>query len=235
MNRLHLSVVTALFALAAMSATRAARAQYTLWPEQPAAQVPARARDVAPSPEPVSPPHFGGARTLLVSASGGVSTSTVNSAEGVATFALDYFFHERISLGVELWGSTFTYRGDGVEAYGFGPRAGYAIPLGRVLSVYPTLGLIYSEMNLSSRISTGTDPKHRGLSLSLDIPILLHVTPGTVAGVGLALRQDLTNYNVDPVYQTDRPNVGGFLTFGGWLPLGESIPPEASSYNHLPI
>jgi hypothetical protein len=231
-NRCQFSAVAV---VGAMSFTRVAAAQYTLWPEQSTEPVRPSPLELPSPPEPTLPPHFGGARTVLVSAAGGASTSSVNSLQSVATADLDYFFHERLSFGVELWGSTFTYRGDRVESYGLGPRGGYAIPLGKGLTLYPTLGLIYSAMDLSSRISVDTDPEHRGLTLSLDVPFLFHITPRLVAGIGVAVRQDLTNYKVDPVYQTDRPNVGFFLTFGGWSHFGETVEPAVSGSNHTPL
>lgn len=218
-----------------MGVSRAASAQYTLWPEQEVAPVPSPPRERPSPPEPASPPHFGSANTVLVTGSGGVSTSSDNSAQAVATVDLDYFFRNHLSLGVELSGSTFSYRSDEIYAYGIGPRGGYAISLGHGVALYPALGLVYSAMKLSSRISTDTDPEHRGFTLSLDVPLLFTVAPGLVAGIGVAVREDLTNYKVDPVYQTDRPNIGGFLTFGGWLPLGETVAPEASAYSHTPI
>jgi hypothetical protein len=238
-NRCHLSLVVALVAI---SVPRLAFAEYTLspWPEEETPP-PAPHPEQSSPPPPTTPPHFGGAGTVSVLGSAGLSTSHVDSFQSVAMVDLTYFFRENMALGVELTGATFHYRGDDISAYGIGPRGGYAIPIGQKLTILPTVALIYSAMNLPSLAPAppgtvaASQNEHHGFTLSVDVSLLLHVTRELFAGVGASFRQDLTNYTLDPVYETDRPMVGGFLTFGGWLRLGETVPPTASSANHLPI
>ncbi len=242
MNRQTFRFLATLATLAATSVPRLAFAEYTLSPWSQQETPPPAPPPEQPAPPPArTPPHFGGAGTVSVLGSAGLSTSHVDSFQSVAMVDATYFFREHMSLGVELTGAWFRYRGDDISAYGIGPRAGYAIPLGERLTILPSVALIYSAMSLPSLAPAppGTvavsQNEHHGFTVSVDVSVLLPVTRELFAGVGVSLRQDLTNYALDRVYDTNQPMVGGFLTFGGWFRLGETIPPTASSAKHLPI
>jgi hypothetical protein len=239
MNRHSLPVLAFLLAVAS---PRAALADYSLspWPDPETPPLAPRRDEPAPPP-PNGAPHFGSAGTLAVFAAAGVSSSHVDSYQTSGTIDLAYFFQERISLGVEVIGSTFQYRGDAIASYGGGPRAGYAIPLTDRLTLLPALGLVYGAMYLPSLAPPPgkeiaiSQHEHHGVTLSADAFLLLQLPRDLFVGVDVSLREDLTNYTLDPVYDTKQPMIAGLLTFGGWLQVGETIPPGASATAHRPL
>jgi hypothetical protein len=185
------------------------------------------------APRPVQ--TFGGPGTLAISSDMnlGFTGSSVSEGGGSTwTFLLapaaDYFVIQGLSVGGQIvyshthgssggtgasGGSTST----DVDTFGIGPRVGYNIPITDLLSFWPKVGLIYTDMATSGASGSTFD-------VQVYAPVLLHLAPHFFAGLGPGIQTDLTaSASSGGKSSPDVPKTtsyGLYFTIGGWTVPG---------------
>jgi hypothetical protein len=117
--------------------------------------------------------------------------------------------------------------------YGGMLRIGGNVPLGRLFSLWPRMGLGFSKTSVSVEHLTSTlDPNaapdfdydRAAVFADLNLPLLVHLARHLYAGVGLNLRTGLSahpahhvSYGLSAQDGSSRTNLLGALTLGGWL------------------
>jgi hypothetical protein len=196
MNKLLPALSTLLFAWPA----RAAQAEA----EQPTAPAP----DVA----------FGDARNLVIAGGFSFAFSHVDSGDDYAytsaslSPSIDYFVLDHLSIGTALSIShnVSTVFGNNLHStfLAVNPRVGYEIPLGKVVSLWPTLGVSYSRV-----LQTDAMPDRDWfLSVGASAPLLVHVAKHFFVGGGPYVGATLADSR-DPKSQS----YGVRSVLGGWL------------------
>jgi hypothetical protein len=219
---LFLALVSTLF-----TATSAAVAQYPLPPPPPPGYG-------GYAPRPVQ--TFGGPGTLAISSDmnlGFAGSSTTEGGGSTWTFILapaaDYFVIQGLSVGGQISyshihssvGGTSPTGGStsiDVDAFGIGPRIGYNIPIGDLLSFWPKVGLIYTDMATKGGSGSTFD-------VQLYAPLLLHLAPHFFVGLGPGIQTDLTASQSSAGVSNPNPpkttSYGLYFTIGGWtVPAG---------------
>jgi hypothetical protein len=200
-----------------------------------------------PYPPPPAPPQpgygyaprpvqtFGGPGTLAISNDmnlGFYGSSISDNGGSSWTFTLapaaDYFVIQGLSLGAQVVythtnvsgpsaeGST-TSTTTNTDTFGIGPRVGYNIPINDLLSFWPKLALIYTDIAMTGASGSTFD-------IQLYAPLLLHLAPHFFVGLGPKIQTDLTasaNYagtNVPNPPKTT--SYGLYFTIGGWTVPG---------------
>lgn len=130
--------------------------------------------------------------------------------------AADYFVVKNLSLGGGI-GIGYVRTGDfRALIFKTGPRIGYNFELGKLVSLWPKLGVLYSHTQSRGDfdISSGGDDtlgvRNNGAAITMFAPCMLLPTSHFFAGFGPFLDTDLSGKN--------RSTTWGFrLTMGGWL------------------
>jgi hypothetical protein len=178
--------------------------------------------------------RFGGPGTLAISSDMNLELSGQSVSQGGASSwdfilapAADYFVIQGLSVGGEI-AFTHTHTSEtsdaGVatsvdgNAFSIGPRVGYNIPLGDLLSFWPKAGLLFSATSLA-----GVDGKT--LDVVFYAPLLLHLAPHFFAGLGPGVQTDLTASASQSGQSISNPpkttSYGLYFTIGGWtVPAG---------------
>jgi hypothetical protein len=125
-----------------------------------------------------------------------------------------YFIAPQLAVGGDV---LLSYNGTDEDSFthvGFGPRVGYNIPLGALLSFFPQGGLRYDHA-IHSATSQGVT-RHSSanyLTLLIYAPFLFHPVSHFFIGLGPVLTVDLVGGNADSRETT----VGLQSTVGGWF------------------
>jgi len=121
--------------------------------------------------------------------------------------AADYFIIKNLSLGGVI-GVEYSKTGDNKTVdFQLGPRVGYDFEIGRQLSVWPKLGLLFAHAKYKE---PGNTDKNNAVQLNLFMPLMFHPAPHFFVGFGPFLEADLNGDN--------RATQLGFkLTLGGWV------------------
>jgi hypothetical protein len=129
--------------------------------------------------------------------------------------ALDYFVIPNLSIGGFI-SFDYTKSGDAdATRFGIGPRVGYNIVVGDLISVWPKAGFAFTHSSASVSRETGNTTvdvttSGNALALNLFVPIMFHPVQHFFAGFGPFLDADLSGDNKITVF-------GLKLTLGGWV------------------
>jgi hypothetical protein len=145
-----------------------------------------------------------------------VQRTTQSDTDGALTSlslapAADYFVMPNLSVGGSM-GVYYTKTGErNGSRFTIGPRVGYNLPISRLLSVWPKLGINYAHTGGDTPVAgTTANNNNDAIALSLFAPVMLHPAPHFFAGLGPFLETDLSGDN--------RATSWGIkLTLGGWL------------------
>jgi len=197
-----------------------------------------------PPPPPPTPPGygypsrpvqaFGGPGTLAISSDmnlGFFGSSTSEGGGSSWTFLLapaaDYFVIQGLSVGGQIsyahahsggttTGTTTSSSSD-TDTFGIGPRIGYNIPIGDLLSFWPKLALIFTDV-------AGSGYSYNTFDVQLYAPLLLHLAPHFFVGLGPQIQTDLAvSANSAGQSVKDPPKTtsyGLYFTIGGWTVPG---------------
>ena len=213
-----------------VTAAGSAAAQYPYPPPPPP---PPGYGSYAP-PRPVQ--TFGGPGTLAISNDmnlGFFGSSTSEGGGSSWTFLLapaaDYFVIQGLSLGGQgvyshLHLSTGGNAAAGTgstsidsDTFGIGPRIGYNIPIGDLLSFWPKVALIFSDTATSGASGNTFD-------IQAYAPLLLHLAPHFFVGLGPQIQTDLTasqsSQGVSNPHPAKTTSYGLYFTIGGWTVPG---------------
>ncbi len=150
--------------------------------------------------------------------------------------AADYFVIQGLSVGgfvdythksvstSDTLGTSVTISTD---SFGIGPRVGYDLPLGDVLSFWPKVGVAFTYMATGGYLATGTPagalPPGNGnaFTLSFDAPLLYHPVSHLFLGLGPRVSTDLSSsYSPNSGASFTMPKTTSFglvFTLGGWF------------------
>ena len=148
------------------------------------------------------PPRFGAAGQIVVMADFGLQLGYTSYLDGAASRfgmsispGLDVFVIDGLSVGASFYVShvidraEYTVQGP-VErtatTVGIGPRIGYAVPLGRYLSLYPriTLGFRYANGDGDRVLSGAQYGNGASPYISAIAPLLVHPSESFFVGIG---------------------------------------------------
>lgn len=197
--------------------------------------------DAAPAGEPASARRFGQAYEWVLTGElfGGVATSSYSGSDSSSTSyaitpAFDFFVADHVAIGIAPSVSSLSVvdaRPDGSEVKGerftvsIAPRVGVEIPLGKMLSLFPRVGLgvAYEDRMLSARGGlpsvrpTTTEWKSTATFVSLFAPLLVHAAPHFFVGWGPSLYHELGRKTDGTSVEITETTLGGRLVVGGWL------------------
>jgi hypothetical protein len=142
------------------------------------------------------------------------STTTITLAP-----ALDYFVIQHLSIGGQLLYSHESSDNLSASTFGIGPRVGYDIPLGDVVSLWIRAGIRYETTSGSEGNGLGS-ASFNTWTFVAGAPFLIHPAPHFFIGFGPVLSVDLSSsYSAGPV-SGDGPKqttYGIATTVGGWF------------------
>jgi hypothetical protein len=143
-----------------------------------------------------------------------VSDSSVSSTEITLLPAVDYFVAHNLSVGGFVGLDYIKAGGEHSTVFKIGPRIGYNIPLAKLISFWPKLGLSYTHS------SAGGTPDAAGFSdvapdgdhiaLNIFAPVMFHPVTHFFVGFGPALDTDLSG-------DFKTTTIAARLTIGGWF------------------
>ena len=170
--------------------------------------------------------------------------SSARFESAVFSPGLDWFVARDVSVGVGgtvSWSDNEGYGADGslvdskYTAVRVGPRVGYALHLGRRVTLWPTgtLGLEWYRESQSlvsgSSLSTGGSPlgypttREFGPWVGVDLPLLYHPMPHFFFGVDVDVFHDFANVQGGTEVGGQETHVGFGFLLGGWF--GGRAPP----------
>jgi hypothetical protein len=159
-------------------------------------------------------------------------STTLNTVFSAPRLALDYFVTQRFSLGLaasyfrlsqdipdqtNVFAPTYT-------GFLFAPRAGYAVPLSPIVSLWPRLGL--TIMNLELEAEFGGASSSSGATyyaVTIEAPLVLTIAPHVFIGLGPTLDQsvsgssDNTSQGTSMSEDVSATNFGFQASLGGYL------------------
>ena len=157
--------------------------------------------------------------------------NTANSSGWLFTLApaADYFVIQGLSIGAQIaythvhtnlstgTGSSSSTTAD-TDLFGIGARVGYNIPIMDLLSWWPKVGIVFTNVSTTGNLSGNT------FDLQLYAPLLLHLAPHFFAGLGPNLQTDLSaSASASGVSAPSVPKAtsyGLLFTIGGWTVPG---------------
>jgi hypothetical protein len=182
-------------------------------PEAPATEPP---RD-----EPVVERYGTQGSVVLTNALGlSAQVSTYTTSSALTSFdvspSFDYFVASNVSLGV---GATFSHAGrsDGYhdDVYEAAPRVGFAVPLGRHVTLHPKLSIGAGSRSSSS--STAEQESRTYVWGGLSAPVLVDVAPHFFVGFGPVLVQEIFR-KYERGYSGERlTRIAADGVLGGWF------------------
>jgi hypothetical protein len=158
---------------------------------------------------------------------------------------IDVFVARNVSVGGTAQIAYADGRGYGADSslietrattFSAGPRVGYNVPLGSLVSFYPrlTVGFEWTQQQeqlvSGSSISVSGSPlgypttTRAGPWIGADLPLLLHVAPHAVLGFGPTFFQEFGDAQGGPDVGGQRTSVGAAFVVGGWIG-GQDPPP----------
>jgi hypothetical protein len=158
---------------------------------------------------------------------------------------IDVFVARNVSVGgtVQIaYSDTRGYGADGslvetrATTFSAGPRVGYNVPLGSLLSFYPRLTVGFEWAQQQEQLVSGSSISISGSALGYptttragpwiggDLLLLLHMAPHAVLGFGPKFFQEFGDAQGGPDVGGQRTSVGGAFVVGGWI--GGQDPPR---------
>jgi hypothetical protein len=178
--------------------------------------------------------HFGGPGTLAISSDMNLALEGQSVSQGgpsswvfIVAPSADYFVIQGLSIGGEIaFTHTHTRETSDVgvstsidgNTFSVGPRIGYNIPIGDLLSFWPKAGLLFSATSLAG-------VNGNALDVTFYAPLLLHLAPHFFVGLGPGVQTDLTaseSQNGQSIHNPGKTtSYGLYFTIGGWtVPAG---------------
>jgi hypothetical protein len=215
-------------------------------PEMPPGILPpAPSSAAAPAP----PPAFGARGGIVIRASAGAAITSTGYASSEASAlravlapGVDYFLLRNFSVGLTTNISYYRSRGYVADrslvtttstTFAGGPRLGFNVPLGRLVSFYPTLALGIEWFRRSERGAASTASNALGVPtttragpwLELSTPMLLHPSEHVFFGIGPYVFREFGRAGGGPEIGGGRTGYG-MQVFAGihWGESGESAP-----------
>ncbi len=128
--------------------------------------------------------------------------------------AADFFPIEHVSVGAAL---TYARLTADLHSFRVAPRVGYQIPLGELLSLWPTVGVFWQQRTVDPKL----DLRERKLGIVFDAPVLVHVVPHFFLGLGPRVSVDVASgyvYFGDRTEDAPKKTELGFVsTIGGYF------------------
>ena len=142
------------------------------------------------------------------------SDSDLSTTEITLLPAVDYFVVHNLSVGGFLGLDYVKAGSEHSTTFEIGPRVGYNLPLGKLVSFWPKVGLSYTHASI------GGTPRQPGLStvgpsgdhvaLNIFAPLMFHPVTHFFVGFGPALDTDLSG-------DAKSTTIAARLTIGGWF------------------
>jgi hypothetical protein len=137
--------------------------------------------------------------------------------------ALDYFVADSWSLGARVAYTRTSFEETHTTDVSVGPRVGYDLALGAIVSLWPRLSLVYRATDITGTTidpvtgeTANTDFQGGALSARGDLPLLLHPVRHFFLGLGAFVSVDVLS-RLDGEEGARRTDLGVASFVGGWF------------------
>jgi hypothetical protein len=195
---------------------------------------PVATSSIAPEPREDLPAPFGARGQFVLSGASALSASHYEYDNSDATGAsfefspgADYFVARGVSIGIDGDASYAYSQGydaaDLVQSrtttFAFGPRVGFDLPLGRLMSLYPRFTLGYESISTLQTDAFGANSvttSQSGAFVKIFVPLLFHPIPRFYFGFGPDLFHDFGAVSGGPTAGGQATTLGASFIVGAY-------------------
>jgi hypothetical protein len=143
-----------------------------------------------------------------------ISDSSVSETKITLLPAVDYFVAHNLSVGGFVGLDYDKVGGEHSTQFEIGPRIGYNVPLAKLISFWPKLGLSYTHTSDGGALGvdevSSVAPSGDHIALNIFAPVMFHPVTHFFVGFGPALDTDLSG-------DFKTTTISARLTIGGWF------------------